>query len=68
MTSCGSLYSLNLSDETLSRGGPAVETLSHLLLSNGRAILDFSIGDNYSMILGDIIDQVPYSGETLNTL
>jgi hypothetical protein len=31
------------------------------VLSNGRAILDFSAGDNHLLILGDIVKQIPYS-------
>jgi hypothetical protein len=31
------------------------------VLSNGRAILDFSAGDSHLLILGDIVKQIPYS-------
>jgi hypothetical protein len=31
------------------------------VVSNGRAVLDFSSGDNYVLILGDIVKQIPYS-------
>jgi hypothetical protein len=31
------------------------------VVANGRAVLDFSSGDNYILILGDIVKQIPYS-------
>lgn len=37
-------------------------------MENGRAILDFSIGDSYLLILGDIVKQIPYSSVTPSSL
>jgi len=37
-------------------------------MSNGRAVLDFSVGDGYVMILGDIVKQIPYSSFAPATL
>ncbi len=38
------------------------------MVENEKAVLDFSVGDSYSLILGDIVKQIPYSSVTPSIL
>lgn len=55
----GTLYSWGVKGGEV-RGGSFI-CKKEKLVSNGRAVLDFSSGDNYLLVLGDIVKQIPYS-------
>jgi alpha-tubulin suppressor-like RCC1 family protein len=55
----GTLYSWGVKGGDV-RGGSFV-CKKEKVVANGRAVLDFSSGDNYLLVLGDIVKQIPYS-------
>ena len=57
----GVLYSWGLPKGKVAQGDFVCERKT--VLDNGRAILDFSAGEGYLMVLGDIVRQIPYPQE-----
>lgn len=55
----GTLYSWNIKNGETKTNSFICK--KEKVVSNGRAVLDFSSGDNYILILGDIVKQIPYS-------
>ena len=55
----GTLYSWGVKNGEVK--GNSLICKKDKIISNGRAVLDFSAGDNYILILGDIVKQIPYT-------
>ena len=61
LTSKGELFEVKLSQK---KEGAEIQKIN----VETSAILDFSIGESHSLILGDIVTQTPYAENTFQTL
>lgn len=59
LASEGTLYSWGIKDGEVKTNYLLAK--KSVVVSNGRAVLDFSAGDNYILIQGDIVKQVAYT-------
>lgn len=59
LTTDGCLYSWGLAKAT--EREVYLSCKSEKVVGNGRAVLDFSVGEGYLLVLGDIVRQIPYS-------
>jgi hypothetical protein len=59
LTTNGSLYSWEVGKGIEKEG--AWRCKEEAVVCNSRAILDFSVGDGFVLVLGDIVKQIPYS-------